>query len=198
VDVGMSIFFQHPEFLEQDDDADGIGKNDHLVYESEKKLAMMAEPLGFDSVWTVEHHFNGYAMVPDPLQFLAFMAGQTTKIRLGSMVAVLPWHKPVRLAESIVMLDHLSEGRYILGIGRGLGRNEFSGLGVPMEEARGIFTEGAEMVIRGLETGVIECDGEFIKQPRRNLRPARSRAAPSPRRCRRSRSSPQQRSVRES
>jgi alkanesulfonate monooxygenase SsuD/methylene tetrahydromethanopterin reductase-like flavin-dependent oxidoreductase (luciferase family) len=89
------------------------------------------------------------------------------------MVVVLPWHvKPVRVAESIAMLDILCEGRLILGIGRGLGKIEFDGLGVPMGESRGRFIESAEIILNGLEQGWVEYDGEFFQQPKRWLRPA--------------------------
>ena len=54
----------------------------------------MAEPLGFDSIWSVEHHFTDYTMCPDVLQFLTYMAGKTQHVKLGTMVIVLPWHDP--------------------------------------------------------------------------------------------------------
>ena len=65
----------------------------------------MVEPLGFDSIWGVEHHFSPYTMIPDVLQFLTYMAGRTSRVGFGSMVAVLPWHDPVRVAEEIAMLE---------------------------------------------------------------------------------------------
>lgn len=58
--------------------------------------------------------------------------------QLGSMVVVLPWHQPVRVAEQVAVLDHMSNGRFILGIGRGLGRVEFEGFGVEQEDSRAI------------------------------------------------------------
>jgi alkanesulfonate monooxygenase SsuD/methylene tetrahydromethanopterin reductase-like flavin-dependent oxidoreductase (luciferase family) len=78
-------------------------------------------------VWAIEHHFDDYTMCPDPAQFLTYMAGRTQKAKLGSMVIVLPWHDPIRVAEQISMLDHVSNGRFILGIGRGLARIEYDG-----------------------------------------------------------------------
>jgi alkanesulfonate monooxygenase SsuD/methylene tetrahydromethanopterin reductase-like flavin-dependent oxidoreductase (luciferase family) len=69
------------------------------------------------------------------------------------------------------MLDAMSGGRLILGIGRGLGRVEFDGFRVPMDEARGRFVESAEMILHGLESGVCEYDGRFVRQPRTALRP---------------------------
>ena len=113
--VGYAPLFQNP----------GNALSDAEVYAQELRLAEMAEPLGFDSVWSVEHHFTDYTMCPDVLQFLSYMAGKTQRVKLGSMVVVLPWHDPVRVAEQIVMLDHLSGGRVILGLGRGLARVEY-------------------------------------------------------------------------
>src|SRR4029077_13721120 len=87
-------------------------------------------------------------------------------------VVVLPWHDPLRVAEQVAMLDHMSRGRFIFGIGRGLGRVEFTGFRAPMEESRGRFVESAEMILRGLETGVCEDDGPLVKQPATPIRPA--------------------------
>lgn len=110
-------------------------------------------------------------MCPDIIQFLTFMAGRTTHAKVGSMVTILPWHDPVRLAEQIIMLDHLSKGRLILGIGRGTGKVEFDGFRLDMSKSRQTFIESAEAILSALETGVMEYDGEIIKQPRVELRP---------------------------
>jgi alkanesulfonate monooxygenase SsuD/methylene tetrahydromethanopterin reductase-like flavin-dependent oxidoreductase (luciferase family) len=134
-------------------------------------LADLAEPLGFDSIWGVEHHFTDYTMCPDVLQFLTYMAGRTARIRLGSMVVVLPWHDPLRVAEQVSMLDHLSDGRVILGLGRGAGRVEFDGFRLPMDESRGRFVESAAMLLQGLERGVCQYEGRFVRQPSADIRP---------------------------
>ena len=164
--VGLSVIFQNP----------GRERPDHEVYAADLKLARQAEPLGFDSVWSVEHHFTDYTMCPDVMQFLSYMAACTERIQLGSMVCVLPWHDPVRVAEQVAMLDALSDGRVIFGIGRGTGRVEFDGFRVEMPEARARFAESADMILTGLEQGFLEYDGEFIRQPRVDLRPQPSRS----------------------
>ena len=66
-------------------------------------------------------------MCPDVVQFLTYMAGRTKNAKLGSMVVVLPWHDPIRVAEQVSMLDHVSDGRIIFGMGRGLARIEYDG-----------------------------------------------------------------------
>jgi alkanesulfonate monooxygenase SsuD/methylene tetrahydromethanopterin reductase-like flavin-dependent oxidoreductase (luciferase family) len=88
-------------------------------------------------------------MCPDPLQFLTYMAGRTQKVKLGSMVVVLPWHDPMRVAEQVSMLDHLSNGRLILGLGRGAGRVEFDGFRQDMGDSRPRFVESADCVLQG-------------------------------------------------
>ena len=82
--------------------------------------------------------------------FLSWVAGQTTRVKLGTMVTVLPWHDPVRVAESFSVLDHLSGGRAILGIGRGLGRREFAGFRLAMGESRRRFSAYAEAILEAL------------------------------------------------
>ncbi|MDH4074808.1 MAG: LLM class flavin-dependent oxidoreductase, partial [Acidimicrobiia bacterium] len=80
---------------------------DWEIYDEGVHLANLVEPLGFDSIWTVEHHFTPYTMVPNSLQFLTYMAGRTERVDFGTMVVVLPWHDPIRVAEEVAMLDVL-------------------------------------------------------------------------------------------
>lgn len=158
--VGYAPIFQNPN----------NALSDAAVYRQELRLAEMAEPLGFDSIWTVEHHFTDYTMCPDAVQFLTYMAGKTQHVKLGSMVVVLPWHDPMRIAEQISLLDHLSGGRMILGLGRGLARVEYEGFRIHQDEGRQRFVEYAELLLNGLEKGYLE-GGETIQQPRRDIRP---------------------------
>lgn len=160
--VGSAVIFQNP----------GQDRSDRDVYADDLSLVDMVEPLGFESVWGVEHHFTDYTMCPDPYQFLSYCAGRTNYAQLGSMVIVLPWHDPLRAAEKIAMLDNLSGGRVILGIGRGAGKVEFDGFRQSMEDSRPRFVEAASAVLGALETGYIEADGEFYQQPRTPIRPA--------------------------
>ncbi len=159
--VGMSTVFQNP----------GKRLSDYEVYRNELRLADLAEPLGYESIWGVEHHFTDYTMCPDVLQFLSYMAGRTERAKLGSMVVVLPWHDPVRVAEEFVMLDNLSDGRVVVGVGRGLARVEYAGFRLDMNESRQRFNESAELLVQALEEGYAEFDGELINQPRVEIRP---------------------------
>jgi len=161
--VGMASIFQNP--------GNEQGVTDYSVYQDDLALALMAEGLGFESVWGVEHHFTDYTMTPDVTQFLSYVGGACKKVKLGTMVVVLPWNDPMRVAEKISMLDCMTDGRAIFGIGRGLGRVEFEGFRVDMNESRERFVESAEMVLEGLEQGYCEYNGKFIKQPKARIRP---------------------------
>ena len=101
--VGILLIFQN--YL-------GRGRDEDVVA-GEKRLAELAEEVGFDRVWAVEHHFTDYTMTPDPVQFLAAVGGHSKKVKLGTMVVVLPWNDPMRVAEKISMLDCMSDGRVI-------------------------------------------------------------------------------------
>lgn len=145
---------------------------DREVYQHVLGMADLAESLGFDSIWAPEHHFTDYTMTPNVAQLLTYLAGRTQRVKLGAMAYIVPWHEPIRLAEEISVLDHTSNGRAILGFGRGLGRVEFDAFRLNMNESRERFIEYTGAVLKGLETGYIEYDGKYYKQPRAAIRPA--------------------------
>ena len=126
----------------------------------------LVEPLGFDSIWALEHHFTGYAMSPAPTQLLAYYAGRTKRIQLGTAVVVLPWHDPIRVAEQIALLDIMCGGRCLFGFGRGAARTEYEGFRIPMDEARPRFKEVLEIVQLGLTQPSFEYKGEYYQIPR--------------------------------
>ena len=124
------------------------GRPDASVVGEHLALGDLAEPLGFDSLFALEHHFTGYAMSPAPPQLLSYYAGRTRRITLGTAVIVLPWHDPIRVAEQIALLDVLCGGRCLFGFGRGAASVEYAGFRVPMEEARPRFVEAAQIVVK--------------------------------------------------
>jgi alkanesulfonate monooxygenase SsuD/methylene tetrahydromethanopterin reductase-like flavin-dependent oxidoreductase (luciferase family) len=146
-------------------------EHDFQAIQNDLRLMSLAEPLGYDSIWTVEHHFTGYSLSPNALMALSYLAGQTKRVELGTQVVVLPWHQPVRAAGEISFLDNMSGGRLILGIGRGLARHEFEGFGIPHGESRERFIESAELVLDALETGTAKYDGKYYQQAEREIRP---------------------------
>jgi len=146
---------------------------DEQVYEEDLKLAVMADKLGIDEVWATEHHFEDYSFCPDNFVYLSHVAALTKQIRLSTGAVILPWNvQPLRVVEKAAMLDLLSGGRFMLGLGRGLSRREYDQFGIPMEETRGRFDEAAPMIINALETGVMEeHHGKYFDQPRAVIRP---------------------------
>lgn len=146
--------------------------SDAQIYQEQFHLGDLVEPLGFDSLWTVEHHFTPYTMVNNPMQFLSYFAGRTKRIDMGTMVAVLPWHDPIAVAEGFVALDHMLNGRTIkVGMGRGLGLREYKGHRVPMEESRDRFSESLHVLREALTNEWFEFHGEYHDIPRTSLRP---------------------------
>lgn len=163
MDTGIQMFFPSHGWK---------GLSDSQVWDDEVSIADLAEPLGFDTIWAVEHHFFDYAFCPDNLQFLAFMAARTSRIHLGTAAIILPWNDPLRVAEKVAVLDQLSGGRFRLGFGRGLSRREFAPFrGIKMEESRERFDEAAAMIVDALETGSIKGEGRYYPQPEIAIRP---------------------------
>ncbi|HUE39923.1 MAG TPA: LLM class flavin-dependent oxidoreductase [Candidatus Binatia bacterium] len=158
--IGVQMLFQNPGTM-----------SDAELYARELKVAELAEPLGFDTLWSVEHHYDDYSMCPDNMQFLSWLAGRTSRIGLGTAAVILPWNNPLRVVEKMVMLDHFSGGRSVFGMGRGLAKMEYRGMMIDMNEARERFDESARMILAGLESGFVEGKGPFYKQDRTEVRP---------------------------
>jgi alkanesulfonate monooxygenase SsuD/methylene tetrahydromethanopterin reductase-like flavin-dependent oxidoreductase (luciferase family) len=153
------------------------GITDSQVYAEELKLARLADELGFDVAWAAEHHFFGYSFCPDNTELLAYVAGVTERIDVGTAAVIMPWHDPLRVAEKVALLDNVSGGRLRFGVGRGLSRREYAPFReVEMDESRGRFDEGTAMVIEALRTGFIEGDGPYFPQPRTEIRPRPERS----------------------
>src|SRR5260370_1669301 len=147
------------------------GKPDHETYNDELTLADLAEGLGFDSVWCLDHHFTGYVMSPDPTQLLSYVAARPKRVEAGSVAIVLLWHDPVHIAEKIALLDTLSGGRTIFGFGRGAASIEYAGFRIPQEEARDRFVECCLIIRKALTQEHFSFDGKYYKIPEISIRP---------------------------
>ena len=178
--AGYSLYVQNAgdwdRFEAQERGEDVSGKPvrpDNEIWREELELVHQVEDLGFDSLWCVEHHFTPYTMVPNPLQLLSYMAGATKRMDMGTMVVVLPWHDPIRVVEELIMLDtFLGPDRDIrMAVGRGLGRREFGGFGIHMDESRPRFQEALDIIKLGLLEDRFSYDGEFFKVPETTIRP---------------------------
>jgi alkanesulfonate monooxygenase SsuD/methylene tetrahydromethanopterin reductase-like flavin-dependent oxidoreductase (luciferase family) len=119
---------------------DSLGYNNYIDY------VLTAEELGFHSLFMVEHHFTGVGQVSASLNFLSYLAGRTSRMRLGTAVVVLPWHNPALLAEQAATLDLISNGRFDFGVGKGYRESEFNGFRIPIEEATERFDECMEFL----------------------------------------------------
>jgi len=161
VDVGLLLIFQN--FQGRRSDAEMVRDQMHL--------ALLAEPLGYDAVWPPEHHFTDYSACPDNVQFLSWLAGRTTRLKLATGAVIVPWNDPLRVVEKMAFLDHLSGGRAVLGLGRGLARVEYQHFGIEMASSRDRFDEAARMIVDGLEKGFVEGAGPYYPQLRTEVRP---------------------------
>ena len=166
-------------------------RTDHEVYRDELRLADLAEPLGFESIWGVEHHFTDYTMCPDVLQFLTYMAGRTTTVHSGR------WSSCCRGTTRCVWPSRsrcsttCRGGRVISAWAGGSAGSSSRASGSRWTSRGERFVEAAEMILAGLEHGYVKYEGTFFSQPQREIcvrrRSSRSRAAATPRRSRRSR-----------
>lgn len=147
------------------------------IYADTLEHVKLAEQMGFDTAWFAEHHFSNYCLCPSPLAMAMFMAAQTSRIRLGPAVVVAPLYQPLRLLEEIAMLDVLSNGRMVLGLGSGYQQYEFHKFGVPLESGRDILLETLDVVEMFLRGERVEYAGKHIHIPETffSVRPIQAR-----------------------
>ena len=135
-------------------------------------MGELVEPLGFDSIWATEHYGSAYSMQPNPLQYLAFWAGRTRRVDVGTAVIVAPWWNPVRLASELSMLDILLQGRRLhLGIGRGIAPHEYASLGYPIGESHKYFYDVINAIKAADGAERFEFKGEVYDIPPTTIRP---------------------------
>ncbi len=145
---------------------------DERLWDETKHLGLLAESLGFDSLWITEHHRTPYGLSPNPLQVLAYLAGRTTHIALGTAVVVLPWHDPLRVAEDIALLDNLiGDRRLTIGFGRGAAASEYEHLRIDQETSRERFDEAVEIVKAALRQERFSYEGNIFHIPATTIRP---------------------------
>jgi alkanesulfonate monooxygenase SsuD/methylene tetrahydromethanopterin reductase-like flavin-dependent oxidoreductase (luciferase family) len=123
--------------------ADG---NDTNVLRDTLEEIQIADQLGFDSCWLAEHHFSRYGILGNPLMLGAAIAQRTSRITIGTAVVVVPLHDPIRVAEDAALLDILSNGRLVLGVGRGYQPGEFRGFGKNRDLNREVYAEVVEIL----------------------------------------------------
>src|ERR1700675_1440412 len=123
------------------------------VFATVKDVAQTMDELNFDGVWMAEHHFQreGYEVIPNLIQTGLWLATQTKRLKFGCGFNVLPMWHPIRLAEDYAMADIVTDGRVVMGVGRGYHTREVETLGGPLLDTdanRAIFEEGLDLLLK--------------------------------------------------
>src|SRR5437870_3528965 len=123
-----------------------VGQNPTLALQRDLDLIELLDDLGYDEAWIGEHHSAGYEIIASPEVFIATAAERTKHLRLGTGVSSLPYHHPLLVANRMILLDHLTKGRAMLGVGPGALASDAYMLGIDpliqrphMDESLGII-----------------------------------------------------------
>lgn len=137
-------------------------EEDGKVIDDTLAEAILCDELGMEALWLAEHHFDGNCAYVDPVSFAAALATATKQIKIGFAVAQMSLHHPIRMAEQLAMIDHLSKGRLIVGLGRGTSHNiyDYRGYGIAPEEAQERLLEAEEIMIKAWTTENYEHKGK--------------------------------------
>ena len=149
------------------------GQNPTLTMRRDLKLVEHLEELGFDEFWVGEHHSSGFETIASPEVFIAAAAERTHRIKLGTGVNSLPYHHPLILADRILMLDHLTRGRMMFGVGPGQLASDASMLGIVVDEQRRMMEEAFEVIMALFRGEVVTAETDWFKvvEGRLQLRP---------------------------
>jgi alkanesulfonate monooxygenase SsuD/methylene tetrahydromethanopterin reductase-like flavin-dependent oxidoreductase (luciferase family) len=139
-------------------------EDDGRVIDETLSEAVLTDQLGFDVIWLAEHHFDGIVAYVDPVSFAAALATCTRRAKIGFAVAQMALHHPIRMAEQISLIDHLSKGRLIVGVGRGTAYNiyDYQGFGIDHHEAQARFEESEAIMLQAWKGDGFEHHGEFF------------------------------------
>jgi alkanesulfonate monooxygenase SsuD/methylene tetrahydromethanopterin reductase-like flavin-dependent oxidoreductase (luciferase family) len=145
------------------------GAKAHELYDNAVEQVKAAEANGFEIAWFAEHHFSNYCVCPSPLMMLARLAGETKRIKLGSAVVVTPLYEPVRLISEIGMVDALTHGRLVLGVGSGYQPYEFERFDEALEDSVPKLFELMEMLELAFTRDTFSYDGKYFKLPETHI-----------------------------
>ena len=150
------------------------------LYEQVMRQCELAEQLGYDTFFCAEHHFHEYGAVPDPAVMLSALVQRTKRIRLGTAISILTFHDPRRIAETYSMLDMMSGGRFVFGVGSGYLAHEFAGFDSEPKEKRERFNENLDLVKRLMAGETLSWNGRFSKSEKAvlNVLPHQGRVPP--------------------
>jgi alkanesulfonate monooxygenase SsuD/methylene tetrahydromethanopterin reductase-like flavin-dependent oxidoreductase (luciferase family) len=148
------------------------GRQDEVAYYRDTlDIMILAEKLGLDSVWVGEEHFYSFGICPSPQLFLTALARETSRIRLGTAISLLPFENPLRKAEDFAMVDLLSNGRLNFGVGRGIVPKHFEGFRVSPHESRARYKEALEIIRQAWTQESFSYEGQFWQVPSLSLSP---------------------------
>lgn len=151
-----------------------VGQNPTLALERDLELIQRLDALGFDEAWFGEHHSAGYEIIASPEIFIAFAAERTKNIKLGTGVSSLPYHHPLILADRMVLLDHLTRGRTMFGVGPGALPSDAFMMGIDPNRQREMMEESLEAILQLLtsdEPVTVKTDWFTLNNARLQLRP---------------------------
>ncbi len=140
------------------------------VFATVKDVAQTMDDLGFDVLWMAEHHFQreGYEVIPNLIQTGLWLATQTKRLKFGCAFNILPMWHPIRLAEDYAMADIVTDGRVIMGVGRGYHTREVETFGAPLldaEKNRALFQEQLELLLTCFNKDAFAFKGQFYECP---------------------------------
>jgi probable F420-dependent oxidoreductase len=158
----------------------GSGRTFAQEYRDTLELVRLAERVGFGSAWVSEHHGASDGYLPSLLVMLAAFAEATERIELGTGVILTPLHDPVRLAEDAAVVDNLSDGRLVLGLGLGWRDEEFRMLRIPRDEALRRHEETVQILRRAWTGERFSFDGEVFRYDAIRVTPPPARAGGPP------------------
>ncbi|HUY21006.1 MAG TPA: LLM class flavin-dependent oxidoreductase [Acidimicrobiales bacterium] len=130
-----------------------VGQSPTLALERDLELVVRLDQLGFDEAWFGEHHSAGYEIIASPEVFIAVASQRTEHIRLGTGVSSLPYHHPLILADRMVLLDHLTRGRVMFGVGPGALPSDAFMMGIDPMNQRDMMEESLEAILALLDGG---------------------------------------------
>lgn len=131
-----------------------VGQHPTVALEKDLELVEWMDRWGYDEAWIGEHHSGGYEIIASPEVFIAVASQRTKHIRLGTGVCSLPYHHPYTLTERMVLLDHLTRGRVMFGVGPGQLTSDASMLGIDPNQQRRMMAESLDAIM-----ALLRCDG---------------------------------------
>ena len=136
---------------------------DGRIIQETLREARLCDELGMEMLWLAEHHFDGICAYVDPVTFAAALAASTERIHIGFAVAQMSLHHPIRMAEQMALIDNISRGRLLVGLGRGTAYNiyDYQGYGIDPAEAQERLIEAEEIMIKAWTTENFQHRGKF-------------------------------------